>query len=531
MSTTKYIAITLGPISRVINLAESTRELWGASYLFSYMAKKIIESCKEREFLLPLIKNDDTDLFKIDKKCNGAGIFPDRYIFESKDGDFDKLKEVIDDSITNLSKGISKNINETENEVKDFLKSYLKVYYFEKETSVTDEKEIVRSFENSMNLIEMQDSFPSKIEDGKNYLKKYLEKVNGTFLMKDAGIAKFESIPEISAADIISKGENIDAEKFLEEDSRVKAYHKYIAIVSADGDSMGKCIEKLENTKHLSQALLDFQTGKDKEKGAIDLINDYGGRTIYAGGDDLLFFAPICTKRKKEDGSLEVKTIYSLEKELNDRFKKCLEANFEGKENVDESEYPTLSFGVSITYHKYPMFEAKDLSDNLLKQSKGWSKSKIKNNLSVQFQKHSGQVFSTFLHKGCKKSYNQFNSLVEKYVSKSNEKKEENNFLSSVMHKLREMEPLFSIALQNGDEKMLKNIFDNYFNEKVHESYQGLFKDIQDLMIKAYGEYKPKFQDLKICLPDTIDSVEKLCIEMAYGALRFVQFVNKKKDE
>lgn len=39
----KYIAITLGPITRTIEMAESTKELWAASYFFSYLAKKIVE--------------------------------------------------------------------------------------------------------------------------------------------------------------------------------------------------------------------------------------------------------------------------------------------------------------------------------------------------------------------------------------------------------------------------------------------------------------------------------------------------------
>ena len=39
----KYIAITLGPITRTIEMAESTKELWAASYFFSYLAKEIVE--------------------------------------------------------------------------------------------------------------------------------------------------------------------------------------------------------------------------------------------------------------------------------------------------------------------------------------------------------------------------------------------------------------------------------------------------------------------------------------------------------
>ncbi|MCS3029984.1 hypothetical protein NXX08_16445 [Bacteroides fragilis] len=44
----KYIAITLGPITRTIEMAESTKELWAASYFFSYLAKKIVEPFVKR---------------------------------------------------------------------------------------------------------------------------------------------------------------------------------------------------------------------------------------------------------------------------------------------------------------------------------------------------------------------------------------------------------------------------------------------------------------------------------------------------
>lgn len=563
MSTakTKYISITLGPIGRVIETAESTKELWAASYFFSYLAKKIIESFKDREFLLPLLKKE-----MFTKTYSGAGIFPDRYIFKSEGNDFDYLKTHVNNCFDEVSENISKCIAAEKVRVLTFLKSYIKVYYFEKEFDIEDTKEIVRQCENSMNLIEMQDSFPITIQDKQNYLLNYFRSINGkpikqddkiigfkgTFLPKDAGLVEgdkmnmFESVLEISAKDlnidIFQKYlEKLDASEYeenkgkaslnaqdliLQDNDEVCPYHKYFAIVNSDGDSMGECIKKLKDTKHLSQALLDFMTGTN---GAVDMINKFGGRVVYAGGDDLLFFAPIRNKRTNQ-------TIYSLIADLDVEFKKCLTTNFKD-EDILESDYPTMSFGVSISYYKYPMFEAKAIADDMLGQSKGWSESKKKNNISVQFQKHSGQIFTSFLHKGCTESYKQYNSLIEKYVTNSTGDAKENNFLASVMHKLREMQTLFTIALQDKEsEKLLKNVFDNYFNEKVHESYKGLFGDIQKLMLMSYKEHHSIFEDLKKCLPktdtkDTIDSVEKLCIEIVYSALRFVQFVNKKKDE
>ena len=52
------IALTLGPITRVISLAQTTRGMWAASYLFSYLAKHIIEPFKGRRFLLPYLEDN-----------------------------------------------------------------------------------------------------------------------------------------------------------------------------------------------------------------------------------------------------------------------------------------------------------------------------------------------------------------------------------------------------------------------------------------------------------------------------------------
>jgi len=47
-----YIALTIGPIYKTLSSAKKTRELWGGSYLFSYIMKQIILEFKEREFVV-----------------------------------------------------------------------------------------------------------------------------------------------------------------------------------------------------------------------------------------------------------------------------------------------------------------------------------------------------------------------------------------------------------------------------------------------------------------------------------------------
>lgn len=67
---------------------KSTKALWASSF-FSYLAREIIRNFKEREFVYPLV-NDE-----LINRRDGIGNFPDRYIFKSEAGDFDKLEEYI----------------------------------------------------------------------------------------------------------------------------------------------------------------------------------------------------------------------------------------------------------------------------------------------------------------------------------------------------------------------------------------------------------------------------------------------------
>ena len=119
----KYIALTLGPITRTIEMAENTRSLWAASYLFSYLGKKIIEPFKDRSFLLPYISSKQEDGMFTDK-FQGAGVFPDRYIFKAEEGDFDKLSEHVKDVLLKLAGRIGEKINCDKREIEEYLKKY-----------------------------------------------------------------------------------------------------------------------------------------------------------------------------------------------------------------------------------------------------------------------------------------------------------------------------------------------------------------------------------------------------------------------
>lgn len=493
-----YIALTIGPITRVISLAKTTRGMWAASYLFSYMAKHIIAPFKERTFLLPYL---ETDLFST--KFDGAGVFPDRYIFKEEDGDFDELASNVEKVIENLAIQIAPQDKDT---AKKMLMQYFKFYFFQTEKKEGEEdKSLVKRCEQQLALLEQQDSFIPSIPHGKHYLSRLINSKNLApmqFLLNDAGIKKFQSIVEIST------GEDGDYSIIPQ-----KPYQRYIAIVSTDGDSMGKAFSETDDSRKLSQQLLKFN------KDAIAAINQFDGQPVYIGGDDLFFFAPIYNPDK---GS-----IFTLLESIDKTFQSA----------IGDDCPATLSYGVSITYYKYPMSEAVKMSQNLLAKAKGNYPPEdievLKNNILFAIQKHSGQTRSGLLHKGCIETVKEMNSFIEKYISVGND--DDLLLVNSVMHNLREHEPILLNAIK--DEDMLKYYFKNNYNEPSHNKFKSFFNDTSNFLSISYNEFKGKTESLKRSLETPIigrltgHDAAYAALDLCYASLQFIHLINSKTDE
>ena len=91
----KYIGLTIGPIDKTLALARKTRELWGASYLFSYMMKEIIKNLLENginqeNIIIPYALD-----LELHPYAYGAGIYPDRLVFRADEKDLQDLMNII----------------------------------------------------------------------------------------------------------------------------------------------------------------------------------------------------------------------------------------------------------------------------------------------------------------------------------------------------------------------------------------------------------------------------------------------------
>jgi len=467
----KYVALTIGPIYKTLSEAKKTRELWGGSYIFSYIMKKIIVTFKSREFIVPYIK--DETIFDSGRE---VGLFHDRFIFEAEEGDRVKLEKTVDDVLQSLCSDTVLDI--------DFIKSYFQIHIVEKEL-----KEGANPILELSPYLDTAELCYSVGQYSQNKLSTML-KGNNAFLTKDAfGTNKsFPSLPEIALHDMLKTNPEItslikqddELGVYENKDLPFKPYHKYYAIVHADGDSMGKVVETLkakEDFQGFSKKLFEYCTASHK------LISNYGGETIFAGGDDLLFFAPVVSGNK---------TVLELCDEISQDF----DTRFK-----DEA---TLSFGISIQYYKFPLYEALEKSRDLLFVD---AKEGNKNNIAFSVTKHSGQTFKATIHKGNKELYENF-KLFSSNISGG---EGIDNFLHSLHHKIDTHKIVLAEISDN--KERLQSFFDNYFNKEEHTQYAEIFEQIVEFIYEAYRSADEK----------------ETSLNTVYATLRFIKFIQGDK--
>ena len=429
----KYIALTIGPIYKTLKNAKKPKELFASSYIFSYIMKNIIKEFKDRTFITPYIK--DGSIFD---ENSPVGLFHDRFIFESIDGDLSKLEMII----INVCNDIASQLGLEHLQVKE----YLQINYFEKE-----------------------------LDDSKNpilELTPYLDTKELFFqISQDETFAKSLRRKKGDDDNFLTAGKNII------DDLKKLSHNNYYCVVHADGDNMSKAIEDKNKIENVSKNLFEYCKESNK------LIKDFGGQTIYAGGDDLLFFAPVLNKDKN-------KTIFELCEKIS---------------NIFNTKIPsaTLSFGISINYVKFPLYEAVENSRELLFAK---AKNDQRNNIAFNVTKHIRQSFETIINKSNKEVYDNF--LV--FTSNIKGGEDMDNFLHSIHHKIDTYKTTINLIANNKEK--LQNFFDNYFNESIHKEYKSFFESLIDFIYVVYQ-----------------DKTIKNKLELIYATLRFVKFVQGDK--
>ena len=466
----KYAGITIGPIYKTLFKARKTKELWAASYIFSFTMREIAKKFKNKKFIMPYVADE---MFEV----KNVGLFNDRMIFEADGVEEKDIEKAIDEAIKELSDKTGIDIN--------YLKEYIQVEYVIKDVKSGNIVDEIYKYLDTKELF-----FQTPTEDK---FKNFFQNVNNTELAKFAfgkDHKSFDSLLEIALADIIDddlreiireyeeKDINIFEDEELNKKYNFQDYHKYVAIVQVDGDNMSKVNKLLDNAsiedyEELSKDLFKFV------KEAVDEIKRFGGFVVYAGGDDLLFFAPV----KNENKNI-LDLAFKLDELYQDKMKKW-------NEKLKNTK-TTLSFGVNVSYYKFPMYEALRNAQSLL-----FDKAKsVKNTIAIDVIKHSGQVFNAVIKK---ENIEEIKALLNNDFQ----------FDTSIVYKIDTYKNVIKLL---NEEDRFKAFFKNYFNEnysKNRDFYNLLAKSMYKLKTSNYPEY----------------------LKVIYFILRFNKFIRTKNDK
>ena len=477
----KYLAISIGPIIKTFSMARKPREFWAASYLFSYLMQcilKVFDNEEKVELLSPYYK----------KGCElkiGVGLFPDRAFYKIKEADIN-----VDVMLNEVLLNFACRVNLPVQVVRSFfnLMTVCKGY----ETSA----QAIKGLNELLDLVELNQKTWSP--DDFDTVLRFLQHTTNESPSPLFEIAFGKKRFLIETLEEIANSEKIPI---------TYSYQRYVCIVQADGDNMGSIVSSSQMEGKLfdfSQCLMRFG------ESACTLINNYGGLPIYAGGDDLLFIAPVCGK--------ESKTIFDLIEEIDKEYKEKIQDMVEERINIKTS----MSYGISIIYYKYPLYEAWEIARNMLF---GVAKKQVngKNAIALNLRKNSGSDFRLMLSKSGG-GYPLLKSLIDLTPGES--------LVSSVAHKVRANEPLLSTFDRADLSSRLRAFFDKVIDVEDKsinaQSYIEKTREMLEFIMKNYIGRKPVKAE-----NGTEKSATQQATELFYSMLRIAKFIKGEevKDE
>lgn len=490
-----YYGITVGPIVKTLGMTNTPAGLWTASYMFSYVTKNILQLLEE--------KNADILTPCYDKKYDTSeiGSYPDHIIFKGELSD-ENIQEVIVQAKVIVADVIAKSLyenvtDEQIKEVRDFMNDYICITCVKKE--IPDDKEVLTKISLLLDHVELSESFVMK--DDKQFLAKLFSgDGNGKNASKKSRHYIKQFIKEVCMDGKVgpqvqnNRDENKPL-KDIESICKIKGMDKlkvsdYYAIVYADGDNMSSVLKNLtpEELKDFSADCLKFT------QDAAKAIKEYGGVTIYAGGDDLLFIAPLCGIKEKNNDDKQ--TVFELCKSLSNCF-------IDVMKKINAEAKVSLSFGISISFCRSPLYESLDRARNMLF---GEAKNtKEKNAIALSLSKASGQSVSMVFSQESELFDKWINFLSKYYINVKNKEQlkrvrddsdeydiaelpttdEQQNkveleekLINSALYMIEDYYKLFEVAAKNNG---IYNFFTNMMDNAHQEKYQAYIKDVADL--------------------------------------------------
>lgn len=510
----KYVGITIGPIFKTIGEAISPAGLWFGSYFFSTVTKKLCEKLVEIpnvKIFSPFYDSNSNQ----NPQEDGIGRYHDRILF-SVDGNTvteEKLQKIISAVKKEMAGKFGKfNSGQIEN----FINNYLRIDFVLLNEGTINEiigksgkagNNIAIILNDALDALELMAAgkgrtdmnlfasfFAGKKGNRNIYIKESKlftdTKPNSQLVIKHPDRdSDLKSIEDIA----LSRKKEESSSEELPNGEIAPTRSEYYAVVNSDGDKVGTLLKALckdveiskqsERINIFSRACLDY-AGE-----AAKLVGKYGGMTIYAGGDDLLFIAP-------------VHSLFSLCSELDEMFKKTLRKGLEEVDLPDDSINVSLSFGVAVQYVKYPLYEALERARVQLYMAKESCGNRSNgsgisggNRLGIELVKHSGKTVQLMVEN---EKLEMIDNLIN-YRATTNDQA-----LESVLYNLQDTEIIFKLLF----EKTAQGIFDfqeykmrflNNFNNPNQLSYHSYLDEIAKCFYDNYlKEYHKPVTKVKV---------------------------------
>ena len=507
----KYVAVTIGPILDTIDLASSPSALWAASYMMSTLSKNICKQLTENnidqnDIISPYYDPQDPLLNRND----GVGLFHDRIIYKvSEEYQITDFKDIREKAIKETISYFGFDEGSYDTFFKDFF-LVSAVFLDDSQNPIMDSGKMLDCLELSKRFVKSSKNNPilsffnsEETEGGRNEAikKRVVEEMeikNWQLLNANRNI---RSVGDIANACVLKKD--------------LMKKNKYYAVVRSDGDRISKIIERL-NTNQLrafSRVCLQYCS-----EIASLVKKDYGGIAVYSGGDDLLAIMPVENHNKN--------TVFDFTKEANDLFIKSFSENedfkrvFAGDDEKLKNEYDSLckeislSFGIFVSYYKYPLYEALERSAMLLF---GKAKS-VRNCTAFILQKHAGQSEGLLIPNN---DMPEMTDFLKKCVDNTSFELDEKVILSS-LHKIE----LFGSMFNYAEGESLKNLFENTFDSYSQKT--NVF--LQTELYKFFKSLKEN-TDIRVLSDGKDNKDAKDHAKTLNYILRIVKFFKEKAGE
>lgn len=493
----KYLAINIGPIGQTLSMSRKPREFWAASYLFSYLMQNILKTIDEKAKSLSLISpyyDKDNTISKI-----GVGLYPDRAFYEMNEAI--DINPVLQEALTNFACEVNIRVQTAQR--------YFRVMSVQED--FPSQEEAIAGLNKILDWMELSPNAcqPDDYDEILNYLKRTTNEQPSPLFH----IALNKDYFPIDTLEAIALAGNQKARY---------SYHRYVCIVQADGDNMGSVVKLMAQKGILngfSEILMDFG------RKSCDRISEFGGQPIYAGGDDLLFIAPIVGRGSNG-------TILDLIRDLDSYFRTIQNYVKEKLKDVPDVKETSMSYGLSVIYYKYPLYEGwKIAASQLFGKAKNKEKIKGKNAIALNIRKNSGSDFQLIMSKKAIE-YDKLNEMIL-FTPKE-------TLVSAIAHKIRANEALLSTFSKqppfDGFDIRLKAFYDHVVDleAKTEEEikYARLTQEMFSLIYRSrfsMTEETNSTTDKKETDEDKINQI----ISQFYSTLRVAKFIKGEevKDE